>query len=241
MTEWAQRRFWAQVDVRAEIDGFAVLLDGRPLQTPGRAPMRVPTLAVAEMVAAEWRAQEGQVRPGSMPITRAANTAIDRVAPDPEPLRGHLASYAETDLLCYRAAGPTGLVARQSAAWTPLLDWAQARFGAELRVTDGVLPVSQPVAALGALRRALDRFGPFELTALSDLVSLSGSLVIGLAVAERHRAPDALWAAACVDETWQAEQWGWDAEAMAATSERRDAFVTMAGLVIAANPDTQVS
>jgi chaperone required for assembly of F1-ATPase len=231
MTGWAKRRFWTEVTVAEEPEGFAVLLDTRPLRTPGRAPLVLPTRALAEAVAAEWVEQDTVIRPETMPATRAVNTAIDRVAPDPVPLRDHLAGYGETDLLCHRATAPEALVARQTAGWDPMLGWASDRFGARLRLAEGVMPVLQPAAALAALRAALDAYGPFELTALSELVTLSGSLVLGLAVAHAVRPAPEVWDLATMDESWQREQWGEDAEAAAMLANRRQAFLLAANLM----------
>lgn len=223
--EWAPRRFWTAARVTAEAGGHAVLLDDRPLRTPARAALRLPTPALARAVAAEWEAQERRVRPETMPLTRAVNVAIDRVAPARAHVAAELARYGETDLICYRAAAPEALVAAQASAWDPLLGWAAEALGARLTPVQGVMFAPQPAPALAALHAAVDRFDPFELTALSELVALTGSLVIGLATAHQpNRAPD-LWAAAHVDEAWQARQWGEDAEAAATLAARQGDFL----------------
>lgn len=224
MSGWAPRRFWRSATVAPVADGFAVLLDGRPVRTPAKAPFIVPTAAMAGAAAAEWDAQGDTVNPNTMPVTRAVNAAIDKVAPDPADLVEGLLAYAETDLLCYRAPGPAALAARQAAAWDPLLAWASDTLQAPLRVTAGVQFCPQPADSLGRLRACIAAFDPFRLTALSDLVSLPGSLVIGLAVATGRIDPDTAWEAAHVDERWQADQWGADAEAAAAEAHRHEAF-----------------
>lgn len=236
MTGWAKRRFWTEVSVGEGAQGYTVLLDGRPLRSPGRALLALPTRALAEVVAGEWAAQEGAIRPQTMPATRAMNTAIDRVAPDPGPLRDHLAGYAETDLVCHRATAPAGLVARQAAGWDPMLAWAADRFGARLRLAEGVMPTRQPEAALAALRAALEPFDPIELTALSELVTLSGSLILGLAAAHDVRPAPEVWELAIVDERWQQEHWGEDAEAAEAAANRRAGFLLAADLMARARP-----
>jgi chaperone required for assembly of F1-ATPase len=216
---WAPRVVWRQVTVAPGDGGHAVLLDGRPLRTPARAPLRLPAAALAEAVAAEWRAQRDRVRPATMPLTRLASTAIDRVAPQHAAVAGIVAAYGATDLLCYRAAAPAALAARQAAAWDPLLAWAAAALAAPLAVGQGVMPVPQPAAAapLAARVRAC---GAFELAALHDLAALTGSLVLALAVREGRLGAAEAFRLSRIDEDWQAELWGSDAEAAAAAALR---------------------
>jgi chaperone required for assembly of F1-ATPase len=222
---WAPRRFWTVARAEPAEGGHVVLLDARPLRTPARAPLLLPSRALAEAVAAEWDAQEGTVQPATMPLTRAANTAIDRVQPHRPAVEAEVAGYGETDLICYRAAAPEGLVAAQAAAWDPLLDWAAAALGAPLRPVAGVIHAPQPESSLAALRRAVAGFDDFGLVALHDMVALSGSLVIGLATAAGQEPPATLWERAHVDEAWQVAQWGEDAEAAAAMARRRAEFL----------------
>lgn len=211
--------------VTEEAAGFGIRLDSRSLATPARHPLVVPTLALAEAVAREWRAVEAEVRPETMPFTRTVNTSIDGVAGDPGGVVDMITEYAATDLLCYRAEGPEGLRHRQFAAWDPLLSWSAEALGAPLVAVMGVMYVPQPEASLAALRRAIAAEDPFRLTGLAELVTLSGSLVIGLAVARGVVEPDAAWKISCIDETWQEEQWGSDAEAAALAEERRRGFL----------------
>lgn len=222
---WAPRRFWTEVAVEAFPGGWGVRLDARPLRTPARAPMVVPARGLAEAVAAEWAAQEERLRPETMPVTRAVNSAIDRVAPEPAPLVAEIAGYGESDLLCHRAPGPEGLVRRQAEGWDPLLAWAEADLGVRLVPVAGVMPARQPAGSLAALRREVAQFDAFGLTALGEAVALSGSVVLGLALAAGREEPGRLWALAQIDEAWQAEQWGADAEAAAAMALRREAFL----------------
>lgn len=231
MTGWARRRFWAEVQVVPAPGGFAVHLDARPLRTPARAPLVLPARPLAEAVAEEWAGQGQVIAPETMPLTRAANSALDTVVPNRAAVEAELAGFGETDLLCYRAPGPTSLVARQAAEWDPLLDWAATALGARLVPVSGVMFAPQPAESLAALRGVLGRFDAFGLTALSDLVALSGSLVIGLAAATGHRPAAALWQATRIDEDWQAEQWGTDAEAAAQAGARRAAFLQAARLI----------
>jgi chaperone required for assembly of F1-ATPase len=228
MSTWGARRFWTEVSIQPVEGGFAIRLDGRDLRTPAKAPLVLPTRAFAELVAAEWAAQEGTIRPDTMPATRAANVAIDKVRGQAREVAGLIAEYGATDLLCYRAEAPEALAARQAAAWDPLLDWAAHRFGVNWQVTTGVMPCAQPQATLDRLSAHVAGFDAFELTALYDLVALSGSLVIGLAVAEGQADPEALWRASRIDEDWQIAQWGEDAEAAHKAELRQRDFLNAA-------------
>lgn len=222
------KRFYSDVTVVAEEGGFAIRLDGRPVRTPARASLTLPTAALAEAIAQEWRAQGETVDPASMPMTGLANAAIDHVVPNPASFAEGVARYAQSDLLCYRADGPDTLVARQATAWEPLLDWARARYHVTFEVTQGIIPVPQPEETLARLGAAVAAIDPFILTGLSTLVTLSGSLVCGLAVVDGSHEIGAIWQAAEIDEAWQVEQWGEDAEAAARSVRRADDFATAA-------------
>ena len=224
MTGWAAKRYWTDVTVHETRDGFEIWLDARPVRTPGKSPLILPTRALGEALAAEWHAQEEEIDPETMPATRIANSAIEKVAPQIDAVAEHLLSYGGTDLLCYRAEGPDGLVARQARQWDPWLDWAEATLGARLHVTSGVIPVEQPAAAIRALAHELRRFTAFELAAVHDLVSLPGSLVLGLAAARGAAEPALLWETGRLDEIWQIEQWGEDDLAESANARKRQAF-----------------
>lgn len=213
MSGWKAKRFWTQATAEREGTGWSVRLDGRAVKTPAKAALIVPTQAMARAIAAEWDAQDGEVKPATMPVTRAANSAIDKVTPQFEAVAAMLADYGGTDLLCYRAEGPDALVARQGAAWDPLLDWAATSLSAPLVCATGVLPVAQDQASLDRLAAELQALDAFRLTALHDLVAISGSLIIGLAVARGRLSVDEGWLASRIDEHWQAEQWGADDEA----------------------------
>jgi chaperone required for assembly of F1-ATPase len=221
---------WRDVDVAPAEGGFAVRLDGKPARTPGRALLVAPGRALAEAVAAEWAAQGATVDPRAMPLTRALNSAIDRVAPAREAVIDEIAGYGASDLLCYRAPHPEALAARQAAAWDPPLAWARARLDAPLICAQGVMHVDQPAASLARLRAAVAALDGVGLTALHDLVALSGSLVLGLMVDAGALDVAAAWEASRVDEIWQIEQWGEDAEAADAATRRRAAFADAARL-----------
>jgi chaperone required for assembly of F1-ATPase len=209
------RRFYSSVTVVEREGGFGIALDDRPLRTPATLDLMLPTRALAEAVAEEWRAQDEHIRPHGMPLTRLASTAIDRVAPDRTPVVEELASYAETDLLCYRAGEQPELAARQAEAWQPLLDWAAERFAARLEITHEIAPLSQPAEAVEALRAAVEALEPMVLAGLHAATAAAGSVVIGLALAEGRLDADRAFEVSVVDETFQIEQWGEDSEAMA--------------------------
>lgn len=213
MSEWKAKRFWDKAEAAACEGGWEVRLDGRSIQTPGKRPLLLPGAALARAVAGEWQAQEGEIDPRTMPFTRAANSAHDKVAPQRAEVADMLAAYGRTDLLCYRAPSPEPLQKRQAEGWDPLLDWAAARFGARLALAEGVMPAAQPEAAIAALRADLDRADDFTLTALHDLITISGSLILALAVLHGQLSGAQAWALSRIDEDWQAEQWGEDAEA----------------------------
>lgn len=228
MTAWAKRRFWTDVAIVANADGYLLTLDGRKVRTPAGEPLALPTRALAERVAAEWRAQKTAIDPASMPATRTANAAIDKVRGDHARIVEMIAAYGDSDLICYRAESPQELVAREAAAWDPLLEWAALRFDARLQICRGVIHRPQPAPALAALTGAVAALPSFELAALHDLVALSGSLVIGLAVTESVDAPELLWQHSRIDEDWQIAQWGADEEARAQAENRRQGFLEAA-------------
>ncbi len=213
------KRFWERATVDKKPGGFGVLLDGRPVRLPGGTPLALESERLAEAVAAEWSAAGGGAKGGEMtaedvPLTRLAGTAQERIAPDPAPVAESLAKYAETDLLCYRAEDPR-LSALQAEGWQPVLDWAARRHDALLRVTAGLMPVAQPPDALAALRRAVLALPPIDLAALGILVPAFGSLVLGLAVVEGWLEAGEALRLATLDETFQEQFWGTDAEAAA--------------------------
>lgn len=225
MTAWAARRFWTTATALRVVDGFTVQLDGRPVRTPQKAPLILPTLALAEAVAAEWQAQEGKVDPETMPCTRAANSAIDKVAPQHSEVAAMLAAYGGSDLLCYRAEGPPQLRSRQAERWDPLLDWARDALAAPLLATVGVMHVEQPAESLAALHRRVSNLSAFQLSAFHDLVAISGSLVLALAVTRRRLSVEAAWDLSRVDEDWQISLWGEDEEAADVAVRKRTAFL----------------
>ncbi|KAA2214392.1 ATP12 family chaperone protein [Teichococcus oryzae] len=212
------KRFWDQVTLSEGGDAFIVLLDGRPMRLPGGGALRFPGRTLAEAVAAEWQ-QAGGARGGEMsleevPLTRVAATAMERIAPDPAPSAAAVAKFAESDLLCYRATEPR-LAAIQALEWQPLLDWAALEHDAPLRVTAGIMPVAQDAGSVAALHRAVAALPPLELAALGVAVPALGSVVLGLALSGGRVDATEACRLAFVDESYQQELWGVDAEAVA--------------------------
>lgn len=224
MSGWKAKRFWTEARAEPCEGGFTVRLDGRPVKTPAKVPLVVPTLAMAQAIAAEWDAQQREVKPATMPVTRAANSAIDKIVPQRDEVVRIVAAYGASDLLCYRATAPEALQARQAEAWDAILDWAGAAMGARLAVTQGVIPVDQPAAAVAALSARVAALSPFQLAAFHDLVAISGSLVLALAVIDGRLDAEEAWRLSRIDEAWQTEQWGADEEAAAAEAARHVAF-----------------
>ena len=215
------KRFYKTVSVTGE---RGILLDARPLRTPRKSLLTLPTNALGEAVAGEWRAQDVEIKPETMRLSGLANAAIDLIAPDTKGYAAGLAVYAESDLLCYRADDPPALLARYEAEWEPLLAWAQARYDVTFTRVSGIMHQPQPRETLARLAVAISSYPAFALAALSQIVTISGSLVIALALAQRQIAPDAAFDAAHLDELWQAEQWGEDWMAADARALRRADF-----------------
>ena len=218
---WAPKRFWKQAEAVAAGDAFTVHLDTRPVRTPLKSPLNVPTLALAQAIADEWQAQTGKIDPALMPMTRMANSAIDKVAPQFAEVAGMIAAYGGSDLLCYRATGPAALIERQAAHWALLVDWAAQDLSAPLVITHGVMPVPQPDASLAALAERVHALSPFELAACHDLVAITGSLILGLAILAGRLTVESAWELSRIDEKWQAEMWGSDEDAIAAEAFRQ--------------------
>jgi chaperone required for assembly of F1-ATPase len=214
------KRVYKEVTTRPAVAGWGVVLDGRPMRTPGKNELVAPTEKLAAAIAAEWDAQQDEIRPATMPLTRLAATAIDRTAVQRRRVIDEIAGYGGTDLVCYRADHPPALAARQQAVWQPLLDWAALRYDAALAVTCGVIPTRQSPAALKAFATAVTAHDDFRLTALHALTTACGSLVIALATMEGRLDAAEAFAASQLDEAFQIEQWGEDAEAAA----RREAL-----------------
>ncbi|MEM7060267.1 MAG: ATP12 family protein [Pseudomonadota bacterium] len=222
------KRFWKETSISEDPDGFTINLDGRPVRTPARHACRVPRRLMAEEIAAEWQAQEEVVSPLSMPMTRVAATCLDRVAPEMDAVRDMITAYGGTDLLCYRATHPAELIARQTAGWDPVLDWAAETVGARLKTGSGVMHIAQPPSAEDALARRVRDADAWTLTGLSELVTISGSLVLGLAVLEQFLEAEAAWELSRIDEQWNIDEWGEDFEAAELAAKRQSDFLQAA-------------
>lgn len=228
------KRFYKEAALLRQEDGtLALALDGRLARTPARKPLAVARPEIAEAIAAEWRAQEREIDPARMPLTRLTNVALDRVSETMAEVRAETAAYAGSDLLCYRAGEPERLVERQAELWDPPLAWAERALGARLHRTCGIIHAPQPEASLAALGRALEaETDPLVISALSVVTTLTGSLVLALALRAGAITAETAWAAAHVDEDVQAEIWGVDAEALARRAGRKAEF-DAAALVLA--------
>ena len=213
-----RRRFYNAVSVEPREGGYAVLLDGRPVKTPARRTLAAPTQALARALADEWEAQRDVVDPAAMPLTRLANSIIDGVADKPGAVKAEVAKFLGSDLVCYRAGSPDGLVERQTQHWNPLIAFARDTLGARFVLGEGVMFVIQPDAAIAAAARAIPD-EPWKLGAVSAITTLTGSALIALAMAARELSMEDAWAAAHVDEDWNMHQWGSDEQAL----ERRAA------------------
>jgi len=206
------KRFYSDARAGEHQSGLAILLDGRPLRTPGKALMHLPSQALAAAIAREWLAQTEEVRFHTMPLTQLAFTAIDRVVPNQAAVSAEIVKFVETDLVCYRAERPEELVARQAAAWDPLIDWMAEHFGARLATTAGIRPITQLAESVAAVQSAVAASGTFGLTALSSAAAAAGSVVVGLALVEEKLSAAIAADVASIEVTFQLEQWGSDAE-----------------------------
>lgn len=224
MSGWKTKRFWKEAIAEPCEGGFTLRLDARLVRTPLKAALTLPTLEMAQAIAAEWDAQTGLVKPQTMPVTRAANSAIDKIVPQFDEVAGLLAAYGAADMICYRATGPQALVARQAQAWDPLIAWAGDAFDAPLIATAGVIHIAQPDQSLARLASQVTALDPFRLAGIHDLIAISGSLVLALAVTHRRVTAAEGWALSRIDEFWQQEQWGIDEEAAEFEAHRRAAF-----------------
>ncbi len=231
-------RFYKQATVAPVEAGFAVLLDGKLVRTPAKRPLVAPHEGLAQAIAAEWAAQEEFLNPLTMPLTKLGNSAIDGVASQMAEVVQDVAKYAESDLICYRAGEPEGLVAAQSEAWDPFLRFAREELGARLILFEGVVFRPQPAEALEAVARAIGAFvgegqgAPFRLAALHTMTTLTGSCVVSLSVAQRKTEAEAAFSATHVDEDYQMRLWGADEEALARRAGRRREMLSAARMAL---------
>ncbi len=225
------KRFYTSATAAPADGGFAVLLDGRSVRTPGKAPVIVPRLELAKALAEEWNAQGQQIDPSSMPMSRIVNSAIDAVSREMEAVRAEIVKYAGTDLLCYRAEGPDRLVERQTAQWDPILAWAHEELGARFVLAEGIVFAAQPEATLKAVASPLEDLDVFRLAAANVVTTLTGSALLALAVLHGHLGAEEAWALAHLDEDWNIELWGTDDEAMERRARRFDEMKAAARVI----------
>ena len=225
------KRFYKEVAIKPEGAGVCLLLDGKPVRTPAKVLLVLPNAALAEAVAQEWRAQGERIDPQTMPLTKLANSTIDGVRGRQRAVADDILRYAGSDLVCYRAEGPEGLAVSQAKHWDPVLAFAKEVLGAPLRLAKGVVPIEQPQTSLNAIKGRLATFDAWALAALHVLTGLTGSALLGLAVALKHLSPEQAWEAAHVDEDWQIGQWGEDAEAKDRRKRRLHDFTAAAALL----------
>jgi chaperone required for assembly of F1-ATPase len=225
------KRFYKTVAIKDEAGGSGLLLDGKKVRTPGKAELKLPTRALAEAVAQEWRDQGERIDPMTMPLTRLANSAIDGVVGREAAVIDDIMAHAGSDLLCYRADGPAGLTAAQGKHWDPVIAWVKEALAAPLELGKGVVHVAQPEASLASLKRAIAGCDAFSLAALHVMTALTGSALLGLAVALGQMTPEEAWQAAHVDEDWQISQWGEDREAAIRRENRWRDFAAAARLL----------
>jgi chaperone required for assembly of F1-ATPase len=225
MAGWKAKRFWKEATAVVCDGGFTVHLDDRPVRTPLKTGLVVPTLAMAQAIAAEWDAQTGLIKPQTMPVTRSANSAIDKIVPQFDEVATLLAAYGASDLICYRAEAPQALVTRQAQAWDPIIAWAAEALHAPLATTAGIVHIEQPIASLDELQSRVFALDAFRLAGLHDLVAISGSLVLAFAVVHRQLSAEEAWTLSRIDETWQRELWGADEEAAELEAHRHRGFL----------------
>lgn len=218
------KRFYERAEVSEDDNGFALTLDGRPVRTPGRHQIIVPAIVIAEAMAAEWNAQKDIIDPATMPMTRLVNSTIEGVVEHRGAVAEDIGNFLRSDMVCYRADTPEGLVAAQEAAWDPLVAYMKDRHALRLNLVVGVMPIDQDNARINAISNDLAERDAFTLAALHTATTLSGSAVVALALFDGTLNADDAWRAAHVDEDWQISLWGEDAEAKALRSQKRTSF-----------------
>jgi chaperone required for assembly of F1-ATPase len=223
------KRFYSEVAIKDEGGGVGVLLDGKPVRTPAKAPFLVPNKALAEAIGDEWRGQGERVDPATMPLTRLANSVIDGVKGHEDAVIGDILNYAASDLICYRAEGPKGLVTLQTKHWDPIVAWAKHDLGVPMLLAEGVMHVAQAPSSLDAIGKRLAGFDSWSLAGLHVMTGLSGSALLALAVG--RLSPEEAWEAAHVDEDWQISQWGEDEEAKQRRENRWRDFAAAARML----------
>ena len=225
MSEWKPKRFWKKVDVVSSEKGFCIKLDAKILKTPAKKEMLLPTNALAKKIAAEWDRQVDEIDPNAMPFTKSANAALDKVIEQFEEVSSLVSDYGDTDLLYYRADSPAELQMRQNSSWDPIIEWAEKTFEVKINCGTGILYIPQDKGMLYKLSQEISELSSFQLTALYDLVSITGSLILGLATINGRLSAEEAFNLSRIDELWQIEQWGVDEEAQAVSALKCEAIV----------------
>ena len=225
MSEWKPKRFWKKVDVVSLEKGFCIKLDAKILKTPAKKEMLLPTNALAKKIAAEWDKQFDEIDPNGMPFTKSANAALDKVVEQFEEVSSLVGDYGDTDLLYYRADSPTELKMRQQSSWDPMIDWAEKNFEVKINCGTGILYIPQDKKLVYKLSQEISELSSFQLTGLYDIVSITGSLILGLATINGRLSADEAFNLSRIDELWQIEQWGHDEEAQAVSDQKYKAIL----------------
>ena len=225
MSEWKPKRFWKKVDVVSLEKNFCIKLDEKILKTPAKKEMLLPTKALAKKIALEWDKQVGEINPNSMPFTKSANAALDKVIEQFEEVSSLVSDYGDTDLLYYRADSPAELKIRQQSSWDPMIDWAEKNFKVKINCGTGILYIPQDRELVYRLSKEISELSSFQLTALYDIVSITGSLILGLATINGRLSAEDAFNLSRIDELWQIEQWGVDEEAQAVSDLKYDAVL----------------
>ncbi|MDM7957241.1 ATP12 family chaperone protein [Blastomonas sp.] len=218
------KRFYKTVSVADAEAGYQLLLDDRPVRTPARAPLVLPTAEMAQSVADEWAGQGEDIVIATMPMTGFANAAIDRILPDRGRFVSDILAYGATDTLCYRADPGDPLATRQQEVWEPILTWSEKRYDIGLVRVAGIIHQPQSQHSLSRLQAVVESFDPSGLAGLTTLASIGGSLIAALALIEKAFDSERIWQAVCLEELWQVELWGTDADAETTRQLRRAAF-----------------
>jgi chaperone required for assembly of F1-ATPase len=225
MSEWKPKRFWKKVDVVSLEKGFCIKLDAKILKTPAKKEMLLPTIALAKKIAAEWDRQVDEIDPNAMPFTKSANAALDKVVQQFDEVSSLVGDYGDTDLLYYRADSPAELKMRQQSSWDPMIDWAEKNFEVKINCGTGILYIPQDRELVYKLSKEISELSSFQLTALYDIVSITGSLILGLATINGRLSAEDAFNLSRIDELWQIEQWGVDEEAQAVSDLKYNAVL----------------
>ena len=226
MSEWKQKRFWKNVHVVPSEARYLIKLDDKILKTPAKRQMELPTEALAKKVASEWDEQVEEIDPTTMPFTKSANAALDKVSEQFEEVGSLLGEYGDTDLLYYRADSPPELQKRQKIGWDPIVKWAENTFKVKINCGTGIVYIPQNEQMFSEIRIKISNLSIFELTAFYDMVSITGSLILGLAIINGRLSAEEAYQLSRVDELWQLEQWEDSAEGSFTTFRRRLRIIT---------------